>query len=921
MKKMQRTIPFSDLFIGDAEWQTFMDGTGISATLLMTLLQEKYKYQKRIRVSKQIVFLPANQPFRVSQFTPLTEEEEIDYELVVIVQPINGWPITSLLVKQRFAPLVLFTVAAIKIDTTEVESHNLRVILNNVYSLGKDNGYAVFDFLNSFFKHEEMPNNLLYNARRVPRLQEEQVVNIVADLTRADRTRRTLLTLYRELNELLAEKNNDNDTRRRVEAKKQLFYHWIDFVLQKRLNEPEENTNIEATSFLAMPLLNKEDDPIQSNATRSNELFKEMLLYVAFIMNVVFVGDEETVNMTTLSVRTQEDEEEVSVVEIRSHLEHLRFRILNHVDLLNVPPVDTVTSHRLRFDQKDYDLLEQEQIFTYNVISHLLTPLLDNETVLLGPHEAEVFMNGGLSDLPRSIIDKKVIFWVLNRKSTLRKEPFTALIVIHRQENRPCRRTLYMPSIDEVEMTETHSYAHKLLEKAKIECFRRQIDSHYRPAPQDYFYTSWYTTLIVKTLGGQIATEMIVESPDWVSRVAPIIMQYTTSKTLFPAIELLILTVRRNLLSSLFPIPVVVELKNIENPTTTVSDLARLRFSDEFIDDAVLRDMINALPLPAYSLSLDTNYWAIVIAEEQERNQLSVFKNPLIQLIFVPINQIDYHWSLGVIDLATRTVSYYTSICDEDSYFPIFTHLMKTFLAKQTPGVTYRFVELSPEELQPEDSVDCALYALNKLSQLAKHDERQTRDSVGFYLKNQLVRFWRARGMRSFIEDVLLRYVDATEENIWESIRESERRLAFYRQRYLVELANILNAVNLYTDNSIDRLVRTLRDSYAQYDTITLLTNLFNDTLKRRQFLAPNATTVSLIKKLHQEVLRLKETEPLLTRRAFILKYLAHLERLMSEELTENVDTSAFLTAFVNEHFREGVSAESLEKVVSQYIV
>ena len=99
------------------------------------------------------------------------------------------------------------------------------------------------------------------------------------------------------------------------------------------------------------------------------------------------------------------------------------------------------------------------------------------------------------------------------------------------------------------------------------------------------------------------------------------------------------------------------------------------------------------------------------------------------------------HWSLGIIDMRLGVVSFYTSLKNR-GYFKVFMPKMKLFLEMQTPGMEYQFIELTGQECQPSDSLDCSIYVLNNISQLCVLPDKRvfyTRKSVAAYIKEGLL--------------------------------------------------------------------------------------------------------------------------------------------------------------------------------------
>ena len=960
--------------VGRGEWNTFVEGLALSVPLLIKLLQYKYRAQKSIRIKPLAIQVYEKTPLVMPKPLPFTSSSGVTHEVTVVVHHYKTGPVTMLLVRRRVYPFIFFTA----LPPVNEDEETVRYILNNRYLSPIDNGFFVFDFMDALLRGDPMANNLLYPGElgeptattSFTQRAKAQAVAMIQQLVRPLRIKETLITLYRALNhDILAlprllQEGQDKKARRIIERKKQRFYRWIEDVF---IEERKEDSSIlqeekeEASRFFAMPILLQRDDPIQASeeaSKGSDALFRELLALVQFIETVVMRSDQSVVPDLRLTVQGIA----YTVHDVKLHMAHLRFRILNRVDSLNTPPIDTLEAHQLAFTQADYERLVTHHFITYNIMSHTLTPLLHPEAILLGPRHAETLLSQDLS-----VEKRRLLFWILEGVShTQEQTPYYGLLVVHQPEGLlPCQRSLYIPSKSVTEMTEINEFSKKLLERVDLRCFRSHIDSHYGIATNDYYYSTWYAALLIKVLSERMATEPITS--DWVGQVQSILAKTTTTQ-LFDTIEMLMIETMRAILSLLFslvspPISAIsLSSQTSRHLDSHVSDVARLSINDEYIDDVVIRDMINTsmrLDGP-HCYVFDVAYWGGVIDTPEKRASTAkrnkIFKNPAIRLILLPVNQKDYHWSLAIIDLPNRLVSFYSSLAYDDYYETPFVDLMKAYLDVQLPGSVFTFRRLE-NELQAPQSSDCALFVLNKMAQLCVspfYRVQYTRDSVRLHLKRRLTALILDNHQQQegnawlglFSVDLCTRYLNKKSKLLWPSISGNPVTLRAYRAAYLDDLKEILMAMQLYSEASITNLMTTLqslnncRDTQeveSLFNSLLILKNQEEEVVKRkrepaidepvrerksRKCLVYDAQTRHAITQLIDEVLWLKNHYATLDQRAFADRFSEYILAAYLTDLSVREDLSMlrFLELLIERLFREA-TRESLEEVVQEYVI
>ena len=282
------------------------------------------------------------------------------------------------------------------------------------------------------------------------------------------------------------------------------------------------------------------------------------------------------------------------------------------------------------------------------------------------------------------------------------------------------------------------------------------------------------------------------------------------------------------------------------NVKSRISDIAKLQLNDQYIDDPIIEDMIMLLRLKTGCYCFSPVFWAtirkreILIRDKQGKNkdgQLrhrgnAIFNSPSKDLIFIPINQNNEHWSLGIVDIVMSTVRYYSSTNGgKDAYYTTFKSTIESFLDVQLPGVKFEYGRLEGET--QGDNVDCALFTLNKISELGvNYDDRRTytRKSIATSLLALFLRRLTREGWPFIVEDVVNRYFDQPKDlgksklddaptaGIWKSITDSKKELKMYKEIYLASLLSLLSDTLKYDAYSLTALKEALLSAVFSKD-------------------------------------------------------------------------------------------------------
>lgn len=960
------------------EKTAFLDGTTFSIRVLISLLQEKYRYQKSVTVNSKVVFIEEGTDFVLPD-----SEHSGDYELFVIAYQVKSKPFlrkTLLLIKPRDKeePWVLLTIPEHKPRPLNKEVR-VRYITNNLFNKKLvDNAYAIFDFLNAYFGGDAMASDTLYERIDKMMTQERQARLIEYELSRPLRIRNRIIALYREINELLV---STADTAILIETKKQLLFQVIEsatFSSEPRPKDPL-NTSEMATKYIPLPYLDRKLDPIPSENVTANNLLVEMLTYITFITRVVaqapshrYVREEEH----SLSLQIGEKLYPVSVV--RTHITHLRYRLLAHIDTLNIRSISPLREHQLRFTQKEYRLLKDEQFISFPVMQHILnlsSPALPKDVALIGPDAVTLFMDGkDTVRLPAMIAKKTTLIFVIAAYTLETQDLYYSLLVIQKQE--PSLIVKYLPTLyiakgEFNDLTWMQNQSARLFRKLQLPGLISELQVIPNPgASLAPFYSSWHTLLLLKALHHELArTDLLV-----LDRVTATLIQYEKDPLLlFSTIETILHSIDAGILSSYFgdtsmsfEVGPRVALSQNGVIQSSISTLVKLSFQDEYIDDNLLTDMISSLPIMPHIAIQTPTQWRGVIEldyniKRKDRKRDTIFNDPSLQLFLMPINIVKTsnkdpskilwsHWALGVIDLSLHIVSYYSSI--DDDYYAKFSEIVLDFLAKQTPGITYTVRKLTGPQ-QSVGCVDCALFVLNMISKLAVPTELRvahTRASVTFYITEELVKLWK-RTHEPFIKDLVLFYYDVKRQDIWSTISGYRDRLNTYREKYLNELMVILQYTELYTFNSIKALLSKLsklRDQAAQLlELESELTTLFNETLvlwkdeeevKKRKFddeedkqgvrkksrtssvlLLNKEETIDVIRRMAQEIEDNKMNNDELDSYAAYYEEVDFINDLleMAEPLPEEIDRNALISALIESAF----NTNDLTGIIEAFVV
>lgn len=700
------------LGIGQEEWTAFKEGRLLSPNLLLKLLAYKYRKQKQIRVNSELV--------RELKVPPLLSPDSyVEYELNVIVYVVKDFTSIGLLVRKRVYPFPLFVGAAYLVGGPVDQ---LVYEVNQTKESEHMNAYFVFDFLNVYFGAQ----------RQHLQTKETSVLAtiMINELYRPRYFKESLISLYREINRLLATdaRSDNNETAGKVETKKQLFYTLVLQTLEMVGPEIALTTNINKTvsptRFLDLPPSSQSSDPIKSDATRSDSLFKELLPLVEFVWLVVATAP--SIATPTLTIRNVG----YTTSQVKQHLFQLTLRILSHVDTLNAASlvITQVMAHQLGFTQRDYDRLANRDasFITYNVMSHVF-----RETLLVGGPRALTHLR----------TQRKRMLWVIENE----EEESNLMLLYRPEETRPYQQSLYVHN----RLIGTKD-VERMLKEANIRPFRQQIEVADTLTEQTDagHYSTWYIALLIQRLSSNEGSPSIRE-----------ILLSVDRRQLIKVQQSIVRRVHKNMLALVFTTPrgVLPSGANAGITESRLSHLLELQDCGKFVNDAVIKDILTTMHIRSHCYVFDPIFWAGTLFETLGKKSMHQFNNPMIDVVLMPINETQTHWSLGIIDLRLGVVSFYTSLKGR-SYFPSFKNKLIPLLAKQTPNIEYQFVELTGQECQPSTSLDCSIYVLNKISQLCVSPNERvfyTRQNVTNYIREALLNQARDEKWQNFSVDLL----------------------------------------------------------------------------------------------------------------------------------------------------------------------
>ena len=671
------------LGIGQEEWTAFEEGRLLSPNLLLKLLIHRYRKQKQIQVNPVLRRIEVGDTVKVPLPPLLAPDSVLVYELSVIVYILKNSTSIGLLVHGKAYPFVLYVGAASLVDELS-DDNKIEYRVNGV----KGSEYFVFDFLSVYTGIEE--------KRLATSEPRELAAAMIDELGRPRHFRESLIMLYKEIDQLLT--GGGGDISRKVETKKRAFYQ---IVVQTVQIADADNTD-----FLIIPEPQRPDD-IALDATRGDVLFKEILPLVEFLWLVV--ATTPSPQQATLVIRGRE----YTVAQVKLHLFFLAKRILSHVDRLNAKSIiiNEVMAHQLGFTQRDYERLtsQDSSFISYNVMAHFFRDKL--------------LLVGGLRRLLQLKRQEELMLWVTE------DEEESNLVTLYRPEKmRPYQQSIYVHS----QLLATTD-VQKTLQEANIRPFKQQIDMTDTENMDAPHYSTWYIALLIQRLSSEPLPPQIRE-----------ILLTTQSRQVVEVQQGILMRVQRDILSLVLTEPRAIPVPKVERRIvqSKVSNLLELQDTGKFVNDAVIIDIVKTMHIHPRFYVFDPLFWSRTVLTGLVKEVLSKFKDPTIEVLLVPINENNMHWSLGIIDMRLGVVSFYTSVKNR-GYFKVFMPKMKEFLKMQTPGMEYQFLELTGQECQPSDSLDCSIYVLNKISQLCVLPDKRvfyTRKSVATYIKEGLIK-------------------------------------------------------------------------------------------------------------------------------------------------------------------------------------
>ena len=792
--------------VGEQEWRAFVDGITLSTNLLIQLLTLRYKRQRSILVNPQATIVTENTQLVLPE--PLQGHSLIEYELIVVLYRKGEKFLQTLLIKTRGYPFVQFVTQEL-LATLRLTG---KLTYKDAGPIPMDNGYLMFAFLD--YQLGDRPSVTTLGAK-------QSAAAMVRELEKPHRVRENLNAVYRDLNALLLDDMATSETQKQIETKKQHFFQLVENALDLTLNEMPVLASA-ATSFLRLEqqVLDHEDELTQDY---SDTLFKEIQALLQFMLLVAKTSP------STVPSNIELRGAELRPDEVARYVRRTTNRILIHVDELNVRAIDTTMEKTLGFSQADYEgLISKKPFIPCAIMRHVMmmtgiSPLMQ----VIASDEAN----------PQSFQrDKRLLICVTESFShSPRPEPYYSVAIVTRvteteEEAIPVyQQSIYMPSHNVEEMREARNRVQKrLLEQVGIVCFKREIITSDNESMSAYHFTTWYTGLLIRRLSDAISQCGSCKT-DW-TKQADLILKSITKRQLFSHAKHIIVTVQQSILALLYPITPPPQQQQATTPTllSRISDIARLLMTDEYIDNQVVQDTMAVMTMRTDCYAFDVTYWQSVKTRED------VFKDPSFTTVLIPLNLGDERWALAIVGLTTRTIQYFGALTKEEQQLMISVkESMPAYMALQTPGITYKFVDLYQDV---PDSVDCALYVLNKMRQYCVTPFGYTRESIAGILKRRLSYHAQKREWSIYFADDACRFF-LSDAELWPSVKKTASRRTRYRNNYRRTFADVLAKYGkgpFYTTDSLIALYNRLTapDLEIGTDCVTQVSEMFESELK-----------------------------------------------------------------------------------------
>lgn len=830
--------------VSPKSWHAFLTGERVAPPLLRRLLTLRYAGSRRIQISETIHELHSNED-ELTLYETLRKQRSpppLTFIIHLIVHRYAPSDVTTLaIVSQKDSQITVFTCLEhhdAMLKRNELPT-GVRFVMNTSYAYYVDNGFFVFAFLDAFFHAKEAPLHLP--------VTNDPAHPIIKRILRADTVETHLITLYDEITHRAA---GSASGIRQLEEAKQRLYRWALYGSHQEEEEEPDDKTLLTHGFFAMESPEGDDEIATNTKMTPNDVFSEMMMCIRFIQRVIL--PEHGARYYRLRVHGTPR----PVDSVVRHIHHLLYRLVVYIDALNTPVLTPILEAQVGFTTLDYTRLREEHRLSYRLMlgyARANAWLDDTQCLLMNTQEAE---QEGVAQRLRHInfVVLSAVGQVAIDENKLIEEEYVAFMTLTRDPS-PCY-SLYIPAIDRDVMSTMMDRADALVARYRLApIYRIELVSQSDPELQDYYLAPWFALFIIRDVCR--ATALASPPDDWLDLIPPIVNRIT-SKHIEEIIRALIRYTQVTILSAFFmPIEPVVSCDTMEQEdseshtlitiddddddsgddddgygtigiNSTLVDLAILAMPDEFLSDNILNDMVKLLGHDTNCYIFDALFWhQMVLAGDDKIQKYDVFENSAITTILMPINQDNEHWALATIKKHDSNVSYYSSIKD-DPYFAQFQETAERFLAKQhTKKKTYRFYRRRGD-IQPCDSMDCAIYVLNEIQRVCHASETKqvkwTRRSVLQYL------FGVIRDTDTPIESKV-RLLERqtclfyfTPPSGWPDIE-----LAAYKKQFTTVLATILALFEYFSDDSIVALVHQLA-SIQQCPT-----NLFFDTLRTKK--------------------------------------------------------------------------------------
>ena len=790
--------------VGEQEWRAFVDGITLSTNLLIQLLTLRYKRQRSILVNPQATIVTENTQLVLPE--PLQGHSLIEYELIVVLYRKGEKFLQTLLIKTRGYPFVQFVTQEL-LATLRLTG---KLTYKDAGPIPMDNGYLMFAFLDYHLR--DKPSALTLGPK-------QSATAMVRELEKPHRVREKLNAVYRDLNALLLDDTATSETQKQIETKKQHFFQLVENALDLTINEMPVLASA-ATSFLRLEqqVLNDEEEDY------SDTLFKEIQALLQFMLLVAKTSP------STVPPAIESRGVELRPDEVARYVRRATNRILIHVDELNVRAIDTMMEGTLGFSQADYEgMISKKPFIPCAIMRHVMmmtgiSPLM--QVIASDETSPQSFQR-----------NKRLLICVTELFShSPQPEPYYSVAIVTRvteteEEAIPVyQQSIYMPSHNVEEMREARNRVQKrLLEQVGIVCFKREIITSDNESMSAYHFTTWYTGLLIRRLSDAISQCGSCKT-DW-TKQADLILKSITKRQLFSHAKHIIVTVQQSILALLYPIlPPPLQQ---QAPTTTllsrISDIARLLMTDEYIDNQVVQDTMAVMTMRTDCYVFDVNYWGSVEARDD------VFKDPSFTTVLIPLNLGDERWALAIIGLTTRTIQYFSALTEEEQSLMMASvkESMPAYMALQTPGITYKFVDLYQDVT---DSVDCALYVLNKMRQYCLTPFDYTRKSIARTLTRRLSYHAQKREWAVYFADDECRFF-LSDVELWPTVKKTDASRKRYRNRYRETFAVVLAKYGKGPFYMIDSLIAldkrlTAPDLKIGTDCVAQVSEMFESELK-----------------------------------------------------------------------------------------